>query len=566
MRNKRIAAWFVFCLLLAAAPLIQGGPPFFSLTEVKPGQKGLGYTVPYGTEVKDFAVEILGVIQNKAKNRNFILVKVSGNIFRETKGIAAGMSGSPVFIDGRLAGAISYAFDRADPQYGLVTPVEDMLRLWERDYRGGPLALAPSPLLPFAGATAFPVLTPLLVSGSRVPPELEQTAGRFGLKLVTAVETLGYDARTAPKLQPGSAVAAAFSLGDYNAVAIGTVTWLDGKRFLAFGHPVANLGAVDYPATGAFIHRVIASTEMPFKIGVPLGSVGRFVQDRGAGASGVREEAADTVLVKAVVQDKDSGNRGTYQSAVASAPSLLRGMALAALLDAMDQTLDQYAAGSARVTLRIEGEGLERTLVRRNLFQDGKDVAAAALSEVGEAIDLIVQNEFQPIRLRSIVLEVSFSPSPLSATVLKARADRGQVRPGERVKVDVELRPFRGAPYTVPFTVTVPENAAAGKLMLSIRGGLSRNREEQEGKQASFADLFTKKPGSLEEHISAFVDRPHNNDLILEYLPFTRDEGDEDMDREPIVLIQGCDFVVMGETQVTLDVQAASATEQEKAG
>ena len=220
--SKRIAAWLIFCLLLVAAPLVQGGIPFFSLTEVKPGQKGLGYTVPYGTEVKSFAVEVLGVIQNNAKNRNFILVKVSGNIFRETQGIAAGMSGSPVFIDGRLAGAISYAFDRSDPQYGLVTPVEDMLRLWERDYAGGPVALTPSPLLPAGDTIAIPVATPILVSGRRVLPELEQMANRFGFKLVTALETLGYDSKAVPKLQPGSAIAAAFLTAAFSSSSLST--------------------------------------------------------------------------------------------------------------------------------------------------------------------------------------------------------------------------------------------------------------------------------------------------------------------------------------------------------
>ncbi|MGE5599759.1 MAG: hypothetical protein ACM3XS_10300, partial [Bacteroidota bacterium] len=336
-------------------------------------------------------------------------------------------------------------------------------------------------------------------------------------------------------------------------------------RFLAFGHPVVNRGDVDYQATGVFVHRVISNVDMPFKIGVPLGPVGRFVQDRGAGTSGVIGQAADTVLVKAIVQDKSTGRRETYQSEVIREPSLLRAMALAALLEAMDQTFDQYAPGSARVTLRLEGDGLPRPLVRRNLYYDGKDVATAALSEVGEAIDLLAQNEFQEVRLRAVTMEVSLSPAPLVANVVKASAGREKVRAGEEVQVDVELRPFRAATYKVPFTVKIPASAAPGKLILSIRGGYVRNREDQEGKQAGFAQLFmTKQPNSLEEQISSFTDRPRNSDLILEYLPLSSKE-DDGSDQEPIVLIQGCDYVVMGETQLILEVEG-EADAQTKAG
>ncbi len=552
-----------------ATPVIRAALPFFPLSAVKPGQKGVGYTVVYGTEVKPFAVEILGVTESKSKGRSYILVKVSGNIFHETKGIAAGMSGSPVFIEGRLAGAISYAFDRSDPQYGMATPIEDMLRLWDTDYLAEAVTLAPEPALPAGCRVAIPVATPLLVSSRRSPEELDRLASRFGFTVVTTSGALGVGSQPSPRLQPGSAVAAAFALGDYNAVAVGTVTWVDGKRFLAFGHPVANRGLVDYLAAGVFVHQVIASADMPFKLGAPLSPVGRFVQDRGAGVSGLLDEAADTVLVKATVQDKGSGRHGTYQTAVVREPTLLRSMCIAALLDAMDQTLDQYAAGSARVTLRIDGEGLGQPVVRRNLFYDGKDVGAAALSEVGAAIDLLTQNDFQDVRLHSIALEVSFTPTPLVANVIEARADRTKVKPGEKVQVEVEVRPFRAIPYIVPFTLTIPANAEPGKLILSVRGGYVRRQEEGQEKQADLSALFLdRQPDSLAGLIASFTDQPRNNDLILEYLPFSREQEPEggESDTEPVVLIQGCDFVVMGQTQLILELQAPNSTEQKQTG
>ncbi len=557
-KRARILCGGVLWLVILAASFVRGGLPFFTLSEIKAGQKGLGYTVISGTEVKSFSVEVLGLIQNRSRDRNFILVKVSGAVFRESKGIAAGMSGSPVFISGRLAGAISYAYDRSDPQYGLVTPIEDMLRLWEEDYAGGSVILAPSQILPAGcGLEAFPVETPLLVSGRRIPPELDRMGRHLGLKPVATAEILGAGQEIAPPLQPGSAVAVVFAQGDYNAVAIGTVTWLDGQRFLAFGHPVTNRGAVDYPAAGVYIHRLIASLDMPFKVGVPLNQVGRFVQDRGSGSSGVKNEAADTVLVKAVVQDKTTGRRKTYQTAVVREPILLRSMCISALLDAIDQTLDEYTPGTARVTLRIEAEGLDQPVVRRNLFYDSKDIAAAALTEVGEALDFLAQNDFQEIKLKAIEFEVSLGSSLLVATVVQAKADKEQVKPGEQVQVEVELRPFRAAPIVMPFTLTVPANAGPGKLILTARGGFVPAVEDEQGKdQASFSQLLqVKHAASLAEYIALFTDRPRNNDLIFEYLPFSPEREEENATVEPIVQIQGCDFVVKGEAQLALDVE-----------
>lgn len=555
LKKKTLVCIALGAMILAGATL-RAEWPFFTLSEVKEGQRGVGYTVVLGTEIRSFSVEVIGLVQNNARDRHFILIRVSGGVLHGSRGIAAGMSGSPVFISGRLAGAIGYAFDRADPSYGLVTPIEDMLRLWERQYETGSIALAPSPLLPPGCTRAIPVDTPLLISAGRIPAELESLGKRFGLRIVTAAPAFGAAARTTPPLQPGSAVAVAFALGDYSAVAIGTVTWLDGNRFLAFGHPVANHGDVDYPATGAYIYRVIDSIEMPFKIGVPLNQIGRFVQDRGAGASGIINEAADTVAIRAVVHDRGTGLRRTYDSVVVREPALFRALCRSAFLDAIDQTLDEYAPGSARVVLRIEADGLSQPLVRRNFFYHDKDIADAALAEVGEAIDLLYQNDFQEIRLRSVQLEVSLAPTPLLARVIRARVDREQVRPGEQVKVEVELKPFRLPSLVVPFTVTLPADLEPGSTVdLIVRGGYESVQEEQQSKDGFFGLVQSAQPATLAEYLAAFTDRPRNNELILEYLPFPgKGQGANSSGSKPIVLVQGCDYVVSGQTHLELKV------------
>ncbi|MGQ9778367.1 MAG: SpoIVB peptidase S55 domain-containing protein [Bacillota bacterium] len=560
---KRLSFAFALAVFTVALAVVRAGSPFLSLSEVKPGQKGTGYTVVSGTAVKSFGVEIIGVIKSESGERNFVLVKVSGNVFRESKGIAAGMSGSPVFVSGRLLGAISYAFDRSNPRYGLVTPIEEMLRLWAGESATPKVALAPSSLFCPGLGYAVPVTTPLLVSGRRVPPWLALLERQLGMKAIAVGQTGTPREEASPPLVPGSAVAAVFAQGDYGAVAIGTVTWVEGRRFLAFGHPLANQGAVDYPAAGAYIYRVIANLDMPFKLGVPLGQVGRFVQDRGVGAGGLLEEKADTVTVEAVVEDRATGKRKSFRTLIVREPSLFRPLALAALLEAIDRTLDEYTPGTAQVALSLYADGLEEPLRRENLFYSDKDIAVEALAEVGEAIDLLLENEFQDLTLRKLRLEVVYIPSPLVARVVKATAEKERVRPGEKIRVEVELRPFRRPNIIVPFSLELPANLAPGKLVLTARGGfLPARKEKEEGEEATgLPEFFLKPPASLAEALRAFAERSRNNELILEYLPLPQEMEHEASAPEPVSLVQSCEYVIQGQTQLILEIEPPPANE-----
>ncbi|NLG84831.1 MAG: hypothetical protein GX493_09565 [Firmicutes bacterium] len=560
---KRFFFVFTVAVLMASLAVVRAGSPFLSLAEIKPGQKGTGYTVVAGTQVRSFGVEIIGVIKGESEDRNFVLVKVSGNVFRESKGIAAGMSGRPVFVSGRLLGAISYAFDRADPRYGLVTPIEEMLRIWNEE-PVSPRSARLSPFLYPGRGFAVPVPTPLLVSGRRIPPWLTLLETQLGMRAVAIGQTGVPRGETPRPLVPGSAVAAVFAQGDYGAVAIGTVTWVEGRRFLAFGHPLANQGVVDYPAAGAYIHRVIASLEMPFKLGVPLGQVGRFIQDRGAGAGGLLEEQADTITVEAVVEDRGSGKRKSFRSSIVREPGLFRSLALSALLEAIDRTLDEYAPGTARVSLALYADELTEPLRRENLFYSDKDIAVESLAEVGEAIDLLLGNEFQELTLRRLRLEVVYFPAALVARVVKVTADKERVRPGEKIQVEVELRPFRREKMVVPFSVELPADLAPGKLVLTARGGfLPARKEKEEGEEdvSSLPFLGAAPPASLAEAMRAFTARSHNNELILEYLPLPQELDRETSAPEPVSLVQELEYVIQGQTQSILEVEPPPANQ-----
>jgi len=189
------------------------------------------------------------------------------------------------------------------------------------------------------------------------------------------------------------------------------------------------------------------------------------------------------------------------------------------------------------------------------MFYSDKDVAATAVSEVGEAIDLLQQNDFRDLRLRSVALEVVFSPTILAARVIKAVAQRQMVRPGEQLTVEVELQPYRQSVVRIPFSLTIPADARPGKLVLSVHGGFVASQGDEK-EQGGFLQLFqTEQPANLAEYIALFTDRPRNNDLILEYLPLSSEQQQEEAELKPLILVQGCDFVVKGETQIILEVK-----------
>ncbi|MDR7578804.1 MAG: hypothetical protein QN145_08515, partial [Armatimonadota bacterium] len=272
----------------------------FPLSRIRPGMRGVGRTVVQGTRVEEFQFEVLGLTEGPPGR--LVLFRASGPAIRRSGGTASGMSGSPMYIDGRFAGALSYGYRSAGPDsdLGLFTPAEAMLALLREDRAqrpaSGVLAL-PQPLWiggrwvraveisDRAGgseaqrgpvATFVPAASPLLVSGisDRAFRLLQRTLRHAD---VVPVQSYGGVGRfPTPPLVPGSAVGVVLVRGDVNVWSIGTLSYRRGNRFLAFGHRLFGFGAVDFLLTSAYVHTVVRSTEFPFKegeVGEPVGTV-----------------------------------------------------------------------------------------------------------------------------------------------------------------------------------------------------------------------------------------------------------------------------------------------------
>lgn len=207
------------------------GEEFMPVSEIREGMRGYAKTVVHGTKIETFDVDVLGIMKKKGANGgDLILVKVSGPLIDQTEGIAQGMSGSPVYIDGKLVGAVAYGFSQSGGRIGMVTPISDMLNLWLVDDKKNQFIPQPS-------AHLIPITTPLMASGytEKAMEYLTKKMGNFHMTPVSSV--ISGDDDVPRPLEAGSAVAASMVTGDLRLGAIGTVTYVDKNRMLAFGHP-----------------------------------------------------------------------------------------------------------------------------------------------------------------------------------------------------------------------------------------------------------------------------------------------------------------------------------------
>ncbi|MGH2373163.1 MAG: SpoIVB peptidase S55 domain-containing protein [bacterium] len=544
MRRVTLACALLVVLGFGTLPAAATSP-WMPTAEVRPKMRGIARTVVRGTAVESFDVEVLSVIPGAGASGDLILVRASGPLIQKTGGIAAGMSGSPVFVNGRLVGAIGFGWAFADHSLGLVTPIESMLRVLpgaRAEHRGIERRALPEPVYvagrridevaiasSLAGARSLersapgtiamvPLAIPLLVSG--VGPRAAQLLGAelapLGVTPIAGASGGSTDAR--PDLVPGSAVGVQLIRGDLNVLSIGTLTYRQGDTLLAFGHPFLNRGRTGYLLTGAVIHEVVQSASFPFKIGSAGAPVGIISEDRRAGIGGRVGTLPPMVGIRAVVRDGDRGRTVTVGTRIVRDPQLGPLLALISALEAVDRALDRVGEGTARVRLTLRGRGLDSVVVRENVFYHPRDVGSAAMLELPEGLRLLFSNEFIRTTPVDVTIEVEVQQSRQTAAVIEADVDRTRVRRGDTIGVRVTVRPFQGTPETRTIEIAVPEGFPAGGATVLVRAG-GRPTPEQ-----GLPALLTLEPpeppvGSAADQLSAFVDRDRNTDIIVELIP-----------------------------------------------
>lgn len=507
-----VLAWWGEALAAPAAPAVKPVPfvpeqPIVPVRALKAGMKGHLLTVLRGTRPVRLPLEVVDVVPQKGEVRSAILIRLLPSPNNRAGGVAQGMSGSPVYIGGRLAGAVGSGWNFSDHDLALVTPIEDMCAVFSRPDKlarprgGGASAQG-------GGASA----APLLVSGLE-GRSVERLSRTLGVGVASTPVGASDELEVVPgRLAPGEAMTALLVWGDVEVGATGTVTATsrDG-RFLAFGHPFLGRGAVNFPAARARIHETIASQAFPFKLGSPVSLVGTVTQDRAAGVGGRTDFFTPSVSAALAFTDADHGGLRTVRNFRVVPDAFLGGRLLEGVFAGlMDDAWRRKGQGTMTVNLRIDGRGVENGWARKNVFFSEEDVSAAALREVARIWELFLLQPFADGTPLGFRLEVEATEEPRILFIEDVTVS-SDARPGDVLDVGVTLRPWRKRPMRKNFTLTVPRDAS-GVCELLVRGG-GVNPLPQLALEGGWKSI-----DSLSRMLTEVGAMDANNELILELL------------------------------------------------
>jgi hypothetical protein len=496
-------------------------PATMPADSVKPGMTGVGLSVFSGTSVDSFQLTILGVLKGNRPGADLILAQAKGPYLERT-GIIAGMSGSPVYIDGKLIGAVSYtwAFTK-DPVAG-ITPIREMLsslepkpaapdrpdeKMESSDARYGALDLPPGTASPVPGE-ARPIVTPLALSGFTPEALRYMTPWLDEHGFVSAPGGSSPGGGSCDSIVPGSAVGVELVRGDMSATAIGTATWRDGNRVLAFGHPFYALGRVQLPMTAATIHTVFASQQISTKVGSATRTCGTLVADRSVGIAGELGPAPSMIPLHVAIHGPQ-GRERRYNFEIARSRSLTPGLASATIVSSISEALFDVGLATTRYDLTYWLNGGKEVLRRGNAI-----VAPAPLSGAGDDVSqtlfLLLVNRFEPVRLDSLRADIAVEEGLDQATLTSVRVRPTTAAPGEMVQVELSIRPSREKEETRVVTLRIPEGTPPGDLTVRACNGPDTDKWEHDRAPETF------EPQSMDQLLGILTRERRGDQLFVQ--------------------------------------------------
>lgn len=547
--------------LTASAQSSNGVPPIIPLSDVKPGMRGVVRTVIAGQRIDEFPFEIVGILQGGGgviPVKHLILFRVTSAMVERTGGIAAGMSGSPMYINGRLMGALSagYLFlDKPDADLGLATPIEEMLPLldiesgtptgwWPRMFAAqrpitiggrtvdrvvvaGDAAQAAGVQQALGRTAAFvPAAFPVTVSGLS-PRAMRLVERVLGVKFPLQQFGGGPTAVRAAPLTAGSSIGVMQVRGDINFGGICTATLRVGSKLLICGHPWDQLGPVEYAMTTSDIITVVRTLERPFKEGNLGELAGMIDQDRGAGIRGIVGQMPRMFAVRVHVVNQDDGTTASRGMLVVRRPDLAKLFATVMALTAVDRARGQIlGGGTATVKISLRGKGLPRTITRENIFYNSRDIALAALLDVPQALNFLYYNDLAAIDPIDMSIEIGLTSKRITAAITDVAVERRELTPGSVLRVRISVRPYQEEPLlSRVIDVTVPRNFPRGPAILSIGPLPAALGPEDPLLENQFVRTLLSEPepspvDNLDDAIDLFEDFGKNTDILIRIVPF----------------------------------------------
>ncbi|HEY8997175.1 MAG TPA: SpoIVB peptidase S55, partial [Edaphobacter sp.] len=502
----------------AAAAMGAAGMRVFPLSEVHRGLEGVAYTVFEGVNPEPMKVEILGVLHDSlGPGQDMILARLHGTK-PEFTGVVAGMSGSPVYIDGRLLGAISYRIGQfsKEPIAG-ITPIQQMLEVRDGEVRSstGPAEhLASTTTSADTNSLQVQAMeTPLVFSGFS-PDTIQRFGDNFRSLGLTPVAGLGSADAAASQpepLVPGSAVSAILVRGDLSIAGTCTVTYVDPTRLLACGHPITQYGPVDMPMTKANVVATLPSPLNAFKIVNTTETVGAFTEDRASAIMGRFGAKARMIPVTVeVTQPKLSSTTPARSKTFHFEVLDNRQLTPSAMLVSVYQSLQATNVAAAEMSYRIHGDLSIKDLpeVHMGGLVTQNDLNPAAINAalfVNERFSRIYGNPLEQPVITGLHLKLEGIAERRTAVIDSARLSVIEARPGETVEVEATLDPYQAEARVVHLKFTVPADLAPGsiRLLVSDAANLDRlSRGQVQGRTLGLSDTV------------AQINRIHSNDRI----------------------------------------------------
>jgi hypothetical protein len=530
---------------------LPAAPPYYPLDQVKPGAVATGYTVWQGDKIEEFKVHIIGVLRNViGPRRDLILAKLEGGPLAHT-GVIAGMSGSPVYLDGQLVGAVSYslgAFSK-EPIAG-ITPITEMIDAATLDTPRAPMgtrARLEMPVTrdsvaaairasmswarPFADrpndvqvfgdnvngqvATMLrPIATPLNLGG--FSPEVAEMLGAsfrdhgfLPVAGAAAQQAAGSSAAASnAPLRPGSAVGVNIVSGDFNMGATGTVTEVIGNKVYAFGHPFFNLGPIAFPMTKAFVHTLLPSMTSSMKIATLGDVIGTVHQDRATTIAGLTGDAPATIPVKISLESERGFNK-QFEFRVVNDQLFTPLFTYASILS----TLTSYERETGAATFNIKGTMNVKSHGAINIEDlfSGNSASLNTAGSVMAPLTFLLDNDFEPIHIESVDLSIQSTEQPRTATIERVWLDGVRARAGRTVPLKVLMRTYRGEEVIHNVPLEIPANASGSLSVMVSDGARLAQWERREVRQPT-------EPRSVPQLMRALNTTRKNNRIYVRLL------------------------------------------------
>jgi SpoIVB peptidase S55 len=515
MKTRPLAA--LLALLVFVGVRLPAATTSFPINELKPGMVGIGRTVFQGDRLEEFKVHILGVMRNViGPRRNLILAKLEGGPLADT-GVIAGMSGSPVYIDGRLVGAVSYSLGQfsKEPIAG-ITPIDEMVEATAQGAARRPatrvalqMPLSPenmraslrqafSWMRPFAenpndvqvfgngldasvGTMLRPIATPLTIGGfdaSVIDPLASAFREQGFLPMMAAAG--GQETTTAKSnepLRPGDPLGVALVTGDLEFGATGTVTEVDGNRVYAFGHPFYGLGPTQFPMTRAYVHTILPSLFSSSKLASTGEIIGTVQQDRATAIAGTLGAGPSLIPINLKLTS-DRGTTKTFKMSVVNDQLFTPLLAYVSILN----TLSSYERQNGAASYAVRGSATVKKYGKvdfEDLFTGDTPSIGAATYVVGP-INFLLRNAFEDVDIEGLNLEIDASEQSKTATLERVWIDGNRPKPGTTVTLKALLRTYRGEEITRSVPVEIPANARGSVSIMVADGSRLSQMEARE--------------------------------------------------------------------------------------